>query len=98
MAHDVMVLAEQLLAAEAGQLDKAVVGVSDAALEIGLGNNEAAGERHFNIMDWQVLFHDSDTETARQSWRWITLQATHGITTSWSVPFIRLIWIKAARL
>jgi len=58
MAHQIVIEADQFIPGKAAQFDKGVVGVGDASLEIGLGNNVLAlDEGDFNLRNRQIFFH-----------------------------------------
>ncbi len=58
MAHEVVRLADQLLAGEAADLDKGVIAVADLAVEVGGGNQAfVSWEGSFPLSHRQVLAH-----------------------------------------
>jgi len=58
VAHHVVVLADQLGGGKTADLHEGIVGVGDAALEVGLGDDRAAGAEHaLNPGNGQVYLH-----------------------------------------
>ena len=59
MANDVVVPANQLLAAESADRDEFLVRVGDCSFQISAGNKQSPwGQVDFRLRDWQIDFHE----------------------------------------